>query len=111
MTVALQDYVHDELNREVTAIGGHYVFIKEVLLPFRGEEVLYRVGYGVVDNSCCGIGGCAYTLVVGFIRRWHKGIQEGLPVSEIESIRDSKIQNTLRHIIEQKEKTLQVTFQ
>jgi len=29
-----QDFVHPQLGREVTAIGGHYVFDKEIRLPY-----------------------------------------------------------------------------
>ena len=35
-----QDFVHPELGREVTAIGGHYVFGKEIRLPYNGRELL-----------------------------------------------------------------------
>ena len=60
-----REYIHHELNCEVTAIGGHYVLTKEVRLPFQGQEVLYVVGYAVVDNSCCGVGGMAYAVYRG----------------------------------------------
>ncbi len=33
-----QDFVYHELGREVTAIGGHYVFAKEIRLPYIGRE-------------------------------------------------------------------------
>ena len=41
------EYIHHDLNREVTAIGGHYVLTKEVRLPFEGREALYVVGYAI----------------------------------------------------------------
>ena len=51
-----REYTHIELNVEVQSIGGHYILDKEVRMPYRGEEVLYVVGTGVVDTSCCGMG-------------------------------------------------------
>ena len=43
-TDSRQDFIHIELNVETVAIGGHYVFTKEVRLPFNGREVLYLAG-------------------------------------------------------------------
>jgi hypothetical protein len=77
-TTDTQDFVHPELGREVTAIDGHYVFGKEIRLPYNGRELLYFVGYAVLDATCCGMGGCAYVLVPGFIRQWkYKKNQRG----------------------------------
>ena len=55
-------YVHPLINQEITAIGGRYLLTKEVRLPFEGREALYVVGYAVVDNSCCGMGGMAFAV-------------------------------------------------
>lgn len=54
--------IHQGLNQEVTAIGGHYVLVKGMCLPFQGRKVLYLVGYSVFDATCCGMGGCSYVL-------------------------------------------------
>ena len=106
------EYIHHELNREVTAIGGHYVLTKEVRLPFEGREILYIVGYAVVDNSCCGVGGMAYALVPGFILDWKsKTSNEGLAASLVEPIGDQATQREIRQLIERREVVHQVTFQ
>jgi len=108
----VREYVHQELNQEVTAIGGHYVLTREARLPFRGREVLYLVGCAVVDTSCCGAGGCAYALVLGFVRRWKgKTNEDGLAVSQVASIRDEATQTEVRRLIEEEEPIYQVTFQ
>jgi hypothetical protein len=55
---------------------------KEIRLPFRGREVLCLVGCAVVDTSCCGAGGSAYALVLGFILEWKRQTDEdGLVIS------------------------------
>ena len=66
----LQDFIHPNLGQEITAIGGHYVFNNERRLSFDGRDVLYLVGYAVVDTSCCGVGGCAYAMVPGVVKKW-----------------------------------------
>ncbi len=105
------DFVHPEPGREVTAIGGHYVFNKEVRLPFNGREILYLVGCAVVDTSCCGIGGCAYVRVPGFVRQWkYKKTSSDESVSQVEPVADPKVQDAVRKIIRQKEMIDQVTF-
>ena len=110
--IELLDFAHPVLGREVTAIGGHYVFSGERRLPFRDREILYLIGCAVVDTSCCGMGGCAYALVQGFIRQWkYKKNSEDLPVSLIEPIRDVFLQKEIARLIQTRDKMPQVTFQ
>ena len=106
-----RDFTHPLLGKEVTAIGGHYVFGKEIRLPYHKREVLYFVGYAVLDSTCCGVGGVAYVLVAGFIRQWkYKQNQKGGFVSHIEPIGDPAAQKALRKAIQKKEMVHQVTF-
>lgn len=108
----LQDFIHPNLGQEITAIGGHYVFNKEGRISFNDREVLYMVGYAVVNTSCCGVGGCAYALVPGFINDWkYKKDINGLFVSQIEPIRNTIEQRAIRRLIQKKEIIQQVTFQ
>jgi hypothetical protein len=105
------EYVHQELNQEVTAIGGHYLLAKEVQLSFQGGEVLYLVGHAAFDTSCCGVGGCAYALVPGFILDWKSATNEdGLAVSQVESIHDTDAQQKLQRLIQKQEMVHQVRF-
>ena len=106
-----QDYAHQDLNTEITAIGGYYILIKEVRLPFQQREILYLVGHAAFDTTCCGVGGCAYALVPGFISSWRTSTNsEGLSVSQVEPIRDRAVQERVRRLIEQQEMVHQVTF-
>lgn len=107
----VQDFVHPELGQEITAIGGHYVFNNERRLSVDGRDVLYLVGYAVVDTSCCGIGGCAYALVPGIVEEWkYKKDDDGLCVSQVEPIHDADEQQEIRRLIQKKEMVQQVTF-
>ena len=108
----IQAYVHQPLKQEVTAIGGHYVLIKEARLPFQGREVLYLVGHAAFETTCCGVGGCAYALVSGFILDWRAAMNEdGCAVSQVEPIRAEIIQHQVRRLIEKRERVHQVIFQ
>jgi hypothetical protein len=111
MSAGVQDYIHQPLNEEVTAIGGHYVLAKEVRLPFQGREILYLVGYAAFDTSCCGAGGVAYALVPGFILDWKgKRNADGLAISQVEPVHDNGVQEKLRALIEKEEMVQQVRF-
>ena len=106
-----QNFTHPNLGREVTAIGGHYVFGKEIRMSYDSREILYFVGYAVLDSTCCGVGGVAYVLVAGFIRQWkYKKNHDDCLVSQIEPICDQTIQKKVRKAIQKKEMVYQVTF-
>ena len=107
----LQDFIHPILGQEITAIGGHYVFNKEDRLAVDRREFVYLVGYAVVDTSCCGVGGCAYALVPGIIKKWkYKKDDDGLSVSQVEPIQNANDQQEIRRLIQKKEMVQQVTF-
>jgi len=106
-----QDFTHPHLGQEVTAIGGHYVFGKEIRQAYHNREILYFVGYAVLDTTCCGVGGVAYVLVAGFIRQWkYKKNESDCFVSQIETIDDQTIQKEVRRVIQKREMVYQVTF-
>ena len=105
------EFVHPELGQEINAIGGHYVFGKEIRMPYKGREILYFVGYAVLDSTCCGVGGTAYVLVAGFIRKWkYRTSPDERPVSMVAPLEDQSDQQKLRKIIQNKEMVYQVTF-
>jgi hypothetical protein len=108
----VKEFVHQELNQEVTALSGHYVLVKEARLPFRGRQILYLVGHATFDRACCGAGGCAYALVPGFIVDWKaRTNHDGLAVSLVEPIHDEAAQREIRQSIEEEEMVHQVQFQ
>lgn len=106
------EYVHQPLNQPVTAIGGHYLLVKEAQIPFQGRKVLYLVGHAIFDTTCCGTGGCAYALVPGFILSWKTGTSEdGLAVSAVQPIHQPDLQDQIRRLLERQERVQQVIFQ
>lgn len=106
------NFIHYPLNQEITAIGGHYLFIKEVCLPYRGRDILYRVACATVDRSCCGVGGLGYAVVPGFLVSWHHThTAEGLPISQVEPIRTPAVRKEIELLIKSKESVQQVNFE
>jgi hypothetical protein len=106
----IKEYVH-ELNEEKAAICGYYVLEKEVRLKYNNREVLYVVGQGVVEASCCGTGGWLYAIVPGYVVGWqNKTNEHGLLVSEVEPISDGNLREKIRKIIKEKEGITQVQF-
>ena len=105
------EYVHLELNNDITCMAGYYTPMKEVRLKYDGREVLYVVGQTVIEASCCGIGSFPYVLVPGFIVGWQKRKNEnGLPVTEVEPVSDKDTLTNLRKIIRESEDILQIEF-
>jgi hypothetical protein len=105
-----KQYVH-ELNKEVRSIAGWYELCKEERIGHRGKEFLYLVGNGVVDSSCCGVGGCRYAIVPGSVVSWKSETnEEGLTTSVVEPVRDEGLRNELREIVSKREGVTQVQF-
>ncbi|HMA85693.1 MAG TPA: hypothetical protein VKN73_08310 [Desulfosalsimonadaceae bacterium] len=111
LTEKTTDFSHPELNQQITAIGGSYLFIKEERLPINGEEVLYLLGNAIFDSSCCGFGGCAYAMVPGVIRSYRYSTDDaGRPVSQVAAITDPQLQERVKALIRQKHLVHQVNF-
>ena len=105
------DYVHSQLNEQIDSIGGHYVVEKEVRMPYKEREVLVAFGYGVVNKSCCGEGGCRFANVPGYILDWKtKSAPDGSPVSNVEPVEDKTEQREIHEMIDKAELYCQVNF-
>jgi len=103
-------YTH-ELNKEIRTISGWYRLYKEQRIKHKGTEFLYLVGHGVVESSCCGVGGCRYAVVLGSVVSWKSGTnEEGLFTSVVEPIRDARVRGDLLKILSKKEGVSQVQF-
>jgi len=80
-------------------------------MSHRGKEFLYVVGMAIVDNACCGRGGCRFLNVPGYIVSWKGGeSMDGLPVSEVEPIRNENDQREIRNLLEDDFPHAQIIF-
>ncbi|MBN1881623.1 MAG: hypothetical protein JW885_05570 [Deltaproteobacteria bacterium] len=107
-----KDYVHQDMNEEVTAISGHYTNEKEDTVTINGKEVLYILGHAVVDTSCCGMGGGRFALIPGYLLKHHyRTDDDGKNVSQVEPIEDDwDIKKEIIHQIEQRESYCNIRF-
>ncbi|MEE8397672.1 MAG: hypothetical protein V3S89_01620, partial [Desulfobacterales bacterium] len=100
--------IHPLLDEEVNFVSAFYVPVKEVRLPYGDREVLYLMGYGEVDNSCCTEGGCGYVQVPGYIIDWKfKTDKNGSARTRVEPITDRDTIKDLRRSIADEEGVLQ----
>ncbi len=107
----IKEFVHEQLNQEVTAIGGHYVLTREACLDFNEKKVLYQAGYGVFDTTCCGSGGVGYAVVQGFVLKWKmKKNVDGVEVSVVEPVRDQEDKKKIQELIMKDNAVSQVVF-
>lgn len=96
------EYIHAELGKQVDSISGYYIPEKEIRLNHDNREVLCIFGAAVMDNSCCSAGGCGYAIVPGYIVNWKSKVSdEGLPVSEVEPIRDETARKEIAATLKQ----------
>ena len=110
-TMEIKEYVHDQLDNEVNAIGGWYIMTKEAQLPFQDKRVFYLTGHAQFDSTCCGVGGCSYAVVQGFIVKWKtKKNEHGIDVSQIVPISDPVLQKEIKTLIMRDEVISQVVF-
>ncbi|MFW6081422.1 MAG: hypothetical protein ACOC7W_05870 [Desulfosalsimonas sp.] len=105
------DFTHPVLNEPVSAIGGEYLFEREHVAEAGGGQVIYFTGYFMLDRSCCGVGGCAYALVAGFVRqRKYRSESDGRQVSLVEPVDDPETRRRIESMIKESDPLMQVAF-
>jgi len=107
----MQLYIHKEVGKEMTTISGYYTYLEEEQMNIQGRDVLYTVGVGIVDNSCCGVGGCLFIEVPGYIVAWKSDVDEdGHSVSCIDPIELEEEKNRIKQAIHELYPNAQVRF-
>jgi len=88
------------------------VITKEARLPYQGEDLLYFVGNGIVDRTCCGFGAFCYANVAGYVRQWkYAKNSDNQSVSRVEPVSDLREQALIQKLIKQNEPLVsQVNF-
>jgi hypothetical protein len=105
-----REYTH-ELGAEIRSISGAYQLDEEERKEIAGKEILYAIGNAVVDSACCGSFGCYYAVVLGYVVKWKfKRNDAGLPVSEVEPIRDELSKKEIEQILRTLKGVSQVQF-
>ncbi len=106
-----RDFIHPSLNEDVSSISGHYSFISEGTVQYKGRDVLYLSGFSVTDSACCGTGGCVFSFVPGYILRLrHSQDEKGTYISQVEPITDELAQRDIAELIRKIEPSTQINF-
>ncbi|MBW2061979.1 MAG: hypothetical protein JRI95_10515 [Deltaproteobacteria bacterium] len=98
--MAIRKYIHLEPGEEVESISGHYEVEKELRFSVGDREVLCVLGYTAWDKSCCGVGGCRYIMVPGYIVNYkNQKDDHGLFTTEVEMINDQDEKKKIKELI------------
>jgi len=101
---------HPKVGEEVRSIAGYYVFEREEVMAHGGRKLLYWVGYGLLDTCPCGVAGCGFALVGGYLKESGKGISaQGTPIGSVEEVPPGQ-RDEVAALIRRKESVRQVNF-
>jgi len=102
-------FTHDLSGAQ--AIGGSFELHEELRLTVAGREALVLLGAAHVDTACCGVGGCRYAVVPGWILRYREETTpDGVDVSEVEPVVGETEKRLLREALAARERLDQVVF-
>ena len=104
-------YIHKEIEKDIKTISGYLTYLEEGRLTYRSREVLYVVGVGIVDHSCCGAGGCGFIEVSGYVVSWHLGTDDaGRWMSDVDPIRNEEEKREISSLLERRHPHVQINF-
>lgn len=104
-------YRHKEIGKEIKTISGYFAFLEEICLNIKGRNILCAVGVAIIDNSCCGIGGCEFVEVSGYILSWKFELDQlGHFISKVEPIDGEEEKREIRSILEKLYPHSQINF-
>lgn len=102
-------FTHPRLGKEVESIAGIYAYTEEKHLQIDERDVLYFIGYSVTNKSCCGVGGCMFATVAGFVQQYALKKDEDNIVSEVEPITDAVLRKHIEKLLKA-QGVMQVNF-
>jgi hypothetical protein len=109
--MAIREFTHLEIGKEVEGVSGHFKVDKEIRLDLGGRKVLGIIANAEWDRACCGMGGCRYAIIPGAIVGYKtKTNEKGQSVSLVEAVNDEEIQKEIKRLIEADEFVQQVNF-
>lgn len=107
----MPEYQHQEPGTEVRFIAGRYTIVEERRMIHQSRELLIVVGIAAVESTCCGVQGCRFVNVPGYVVDWkHRRTETGLPASEVEAIEDAEEQAKIREMLNRQFPYSQILF-
>ena len=108
----MKEYTHSQIGQEIEFISGYYVVDEERRISFKDRDLLVVFGHAIIDNSCCGPGGCRYAFVPGYVIAWKtKSNEGGSEISEVDPVADQDERLEIQKYLRESEMVLQVNFQ
>ncbi|MCX8123613.1 MAG: hypothetical protein N3F66_05545 [Spirochaetes bacterium] len=92
-------FTHPTLGQQIESIAGVYAYTEEKCIQIDGKNVLYFIGFCVTNKSCCGVGGCMFANVAGFVKSYGIQAKEGKIISEVEPIDDEITKHYIEKLI------------
>ncbi|MCD6225436.1 MAG: hypothetical protein J7K32_07980 [Deltaproteobacteria bacterium] len=104
-------YIHQKKCGDdiINTISGYYTIEKEESIDFKGRDLLCVTGMGVIDSSCCGVGGCRYALVPGYVQSSDQD-ENGVIISEVEPVFSKEEKAEITKILKEQKVVTQVEF-
>ncbi len=107
----MPEYHHQEPGTEVRFIAGHYTIIEERRLNHRGRELLVVVGIAAIESTCCGVQGCRFVNIPGYVVAWKDRFAEnGIPVSTVDPVENEDEKNEIRALLDHQFPYSQILF-
>jgi hypothetical protein len=86
----MKSYIHKEIGQEINSISGYLTLLEEIRLNHQGRDLLCIIQVGVVDNACCGSGGCLFVEVPGYLLGDTEKDGNGQRVSRVMPVEDEE---------------------
>lgn len=104
------DYEH-RVPQRVDYVNGCYRLHCIKQLRVQEREILYCLGDAELDNSCCGLIGVSYALVIGeIVTHGVRTTPDGNTVSLLRQIQDPQFERTIRAALLERENISDVNF-
>ncbi|TAL31615.1 MAG: hypothetical protein EPN93_17620 [Spirochaetes bacterium] len=108
----MASYVHHPPGTEIGGTAIHYILDGEERIQLDEGEILCLRVHTVAGSACCGAGELAYLVVPGRIVSWQHSLDtRGLPVSQLEYIREPAGQESVKKFLTRRYPSLQVVFE
>jgi hypothetical protein len=107
----LKTYLHHEIGYEIRSISGSLTVFDELLLDFQGRQLLCVVHVGVIDNACCGSGGCISIEVPGYlVSRDQDKDEQGRTISRVLPVEGEKEKGEISTVLNKQYPNAQISF-
>ena len=100
----------EELGKEVVAPSGYYQPLEEATIDYRGRRLLYVLGTGCIEASCCGKGSWTYARVEGFLVEERAGDDLAPGRIHVDTIEDAGDQEAIAALLRGRHAGVRVEF-